>query len=196
MADKVLRTLRGAGKVFDYRGTGLLPPSGGRIRPLIMVEHIPVVPNAKGTSDFKLLARILKQQGLSLHAATDAEGNVALYNNLDRLCFQARGANQVSCGVEHMHMTVDEPWTRKQLNAAAWLWCLAKRDFAIPMRIARLSPGAGKVGVLRRGHTSHKRVSQAAGFNDRSDPGPGFDYKYVRRAGIFFRQNGHFDGVE
>jgi hypothetical protein len=195
MADKVLKELRGAGKVFDYRGTGLLPANGGIIRPLIMVEHIPVVPNVKGTADFHTLANVLRAQRLSLQAATDREGNVALYNNLNRLCFQARGANQVSCGVEHMHMTIREEWTKKQLRASAWLWQYAEREFGIPLRVARLSSGPGRVGVLRRGHTSHRRVSIAAGFNDRSDPGPGYDWEYVRKAALFFKRHGHFVGV-
>ena len=192
---RVIKELRGAGKVFDYRGSGILPPNGGRIRPLIMVEHIPVVPNVPGTQDFRTLARVLRGQGLSLQAATDSEGNVALYNNLDRLCYQARGANQVSCGVEHMHWSTSEPWTKKQLRAAAWLWVHAEREYGIPLRIARLGAGKGHVVVVKRGHTSHQRVSQAAGFNDRSDPGPGFDYRYVRRAALFFKKHGHFEGV-
>ena len=106
MPGKVLKELRGAGKVFDYRNTGLLPANGLIIHPLIMVEHIPVIENVPGQEDFMTLARVLKTKGLSLQAATDREGNVALYNPLNRLCFQARGANQVSCGVEHMH---DDP---------------------------------------------------------------------------------------
>lgn len=105
MVDNVLKELRGAGKVFDFRGTGLLPPNGGIIQPLITVEHIPVVPNVEGADDLHQLARVLRQQGLSLHAAADREGNIALYNPLNRLCYQARGANSVSCGVEHMHTT-------------------------------------------------------------------------------------------
>ncbi|MGI9100700.1 MAG: peptidoglycan recognition protein family protein [Solirubrobacteraceae bacterium] len=195
MADKVLKELRGAGKVFDFRGTGVLPPNGGIIQPLIMVEHIPVVPNVAGAADFHMLARVLRQQGLSLQAATDREGNVALYNHLNRLCFQARGANQVSCGVEHMHMTVDEDWTKKQLRASAWLWQLAEREFGIPLRVARIAPGPGRIGVLRRGHTSHRRVSAAAGFHDRVDPGAGYDWEYVRKAALFFKRHGHFQGV-
>ena len=195
MADKVLKQLRGAGKVYDYRGTGLLPANGGVIRPLIMVEHIPVVPNVKGTDDFRTLARVLRVQGLSLQAATDREGNVALYNPLNRLCFQARGANQVSCGVEHMHMSIGEEWTKRQLRASAWLWQYAEREFGIPLRVARLAAGPGRVGVLRRGHTSHRRVSAAAGFHDRVDPGPGYDWEYVRKAALFFKSHGHFEGV-
>ena len=195
MADKVLKELRGAGKVYDSRGTGLLPANGGIIQPLIMVEHIPVVRNVKGTGDFRTLASVLRAQGLSLQAATDREGNVALYNNLNRLCFQARGANQVSCGVEHMHMTIGEEWTKKQLRAAAWLWQYAEHQFGIPLRVARITSGPGRIGVLRRGHTSHRRVSMAAGFNDRSDPGPGYDWEYVRKAALFFKRHGHFVGV-
>lgn len=195
MAAKVIKTLRGAGTIYDYRGTNVLPPSGGRIRPLIMVEHIPVVPNKPGTQDFLILARVLKAQGLSLQAATDRDGNVALYNHLDRLCYQARGANQVSCGVEHMHMSTGEEWTRRQLRASAWLWQYAEREYGIPLRVARLGSGRGAVRVLRRGHTSHQRVSQAAGFNDRSDPGPGYDWEYVARAARFFKKHHHFEGV-
>jgi len=195
MPDKVLKELRGAGKVFDFRGTGLLPPNGGTIQPLIMVEHIPVVPNVKGTDDFKTLANVLKAQGLSLQAATDREGNVALYNDLNKLCFQAKGANSLSCGVEHMHMTIHEDWTREQLRASAWLWQFAEREFGIPLRVARISSGPGRVGVLRRGHTSHRRVSAAAGFHDRVDPGVGYDWEYVREAAIFFKRHHHFDAV-
>lgn len=191
----VVKELKGAGTVYSLRGSGVLPPNGGRIRPLIMVEHIPVVPNVAGTSDFLLLAQVLRKQGLSLQAATDREGNVMLYNDLDTLCYQARGANQVSCGVEHMHMSTGEPWTKKQLRAAAWLWQYAEREHGIPLRIARIQAGNGTVGVLRRGHTSHQRVSAAAGYNDRSDPGPLFDWEYVRAAALFFKSHGHFEGA-
>jgi hypothetical protein len=194
-APRIVKSLGGAGRIYDWRGTGLLPPNGGRIRPLVMVEHIPVVPNKAGTDDFITLANVLRAQGLSLQAATDSEGNVALYNSLDALCYQARGANSVSCGVEHMHMSVGEPWTRRQLRASAWLWQYAEREYAIPLRGARLASGPGVVRVLRRGHCSHRRVSQAAGFNDRSDPGPGYDWEYVARAARYFKQRGHFKGA-
>src|SRR5688500_6260000 len=108
------------GKVCDFRGTGLCPPNGGRIRPLVMVHHIPVVPNGQGLADFETLGRVLRNQGLAIQAATDAEGNVALYTRFDELCFGHRGANSFACGIEHMHMTVNEPWTEKQMRAAAW----------------------------------------------------------------------------
>ena len=195
MPGKIIKELKGAGKVFDFRGTDVLPPSGGVIQPLIMVEHIPVVPNVEGPADFLTLARVLKAQGLSLQASTDREGNVALFNPLNRLCFQARGANSVSCGVEHMHMTIEEDWTKEQFRAAGWLWQFAEHEHGIPLRVARLSSGAGRVGVLRRGHTSHQRVSAAAGFNDRSDPGGKFDWEYVRHSALFFKQHGHFQGA-
>ena len=47
-----------------------------------MIEHIPVIENVPGTDDFMTLTRVLDAQGLSLQAATDANGNVALYNPL------------------------------------------------------------------------------------------------------------------
>ena len=74
MAGTVIKELKGAGKVIDYRGTGLLKPSGGIIQPLIMVEHIPLMKNVPGTDDFLTLARVLNDRGLSLQAATDRGG--------------------------------------------------------------------------------------------------------------------------
>lgn len=194
-APRRIKQLPGAGAVYDYRRTGLLAPNGGIIRPLIMVEHIPVVPNRKGLGDFVQLANVLKAQGLSLQAATDSEGNVALYTDLNRLCYQARGANSVSCGVEHMHMSIGEPWSKKQLRASAWLWQYAEREYAIPMRVANLGAGNRTVSVLSKGHTSHQRVSAAAGYHDRSDPGPGYDWEYVRKAALYFKRKGTFVGV-
>jgi hypothetical protein len=187
------RTIPGmGGKVFDYRGTGLCPPNGGRIRPLVMVHHIPVVRNVAGTADFVTLGQILRGQGLAIQAATDAEGNVALYTRLDELCFGHRGANQLACGVEHMHMTVDEPWTEEQMRAAAWCAARVSKSFGIPPREAKLRPGEGLVGVTRRGHTSHKVVSSLAGFNDRSDPGPRFDFAHLYELTRFFEKHGRF----
>jgi len=52
------------GKVFDFRGTGLCPPSGDKIEPLIMVHHIPVVARIPGTADFEKLGKILRGKGL------------------------------------------------------------------------------------------------------------------------------------
>lgn len=193
---RIIKTLKGAGKIYDYRRSGLLAPNGGRIRLLIAVEHIPVVPNRVGTGDFIQLASVLKAQGLSLQAATDAEGNVALYTPLDRLCYQARGANQVSFGVEHMHMSTGEPWTKKQLRASAWIWQYAYREFGIPMRVGRIVDGPGNtVRVIEKGHTSHMRVSAAAGWNDRSDPGRGYDWEYVRHCALYYRKKGTFEGA-
>jgi hypothetical protein len=192
---RTMKKLSGAGTVFDFRGTGLLPPNGGRIPLLIMVEHIPVFPNKKGIEDFIGLAGVLRAQGLSLQAATDSEGNVAIYNNLNTLCFQAKGANSISCGVEHMHMTIAEPWTRAQLNASAWLWHYAHVVYGLPKQRAWLGHGNGLVTVKRKGHTGHRDVSHKAGFNDRSDPGPRYDWGYVNHAADFFARKRTFKGA-
>lgn len=194
-APRVVKQLGGAGRVFDWRGTDLLPPNGGKIPVLLMVEHIPVVRNVPGTSDFVTLANVLRAQGLSLQAATDAEGNVALYNHLNRLCFQARGANFCSAGVEHMHATITEPWTRRQLNASAWLWHLAKTGYGLPLQRGQLASGDGVVTVRRKGHVTHEGVSDHAGFHDRSDPGPGYDFAYVKHAAEFFGRRRTFAGA-
>jgi hypothetical protein len=178
-AARIVRAVPGMGTVYDYRGTGLLGPNGGRIRPLLFVQHIPVYPNKPGTQDFIGLAGVLKAQGLALQSATDRDGNVALYNRLDALCWQARGANSISCGCEHMHMTVNEKWTKRQMRAAAWLAYRAWRDYGIPPQGGKMSRGRGQVGVVKRGHVSHHMVSVMAGFNDREDPGPHFDWSYL-----------------
>jgi hypothetical protein len=186
----------GAGTIYDYRGTDLLPPNGGKTPKTVMVEHIPVVPNMAGTQDFELLARVLKAQGLSLQAATDSAGNVALYNDLGTLCFQARGLNTASCGVEHMHATITEPWTTKQLRASAWLWVRAKVAHGIPYERARLGSGPGFARVLSKGHATHAAVSAAAGFHDRSDPGPGYSFPEVRRLARYYEEHGTFKGAD
>jgi hypothetical protein len=162
---------------------------------MLMVEHIPVVPNKKGIEDFVTLANVLRAQGLSLQAATDSEGNVAIYNSLNRMCFQAKGANSISCGVEHMHMTIAEPWTRRQLNASAWLWHYAHVVHGLPKQRARIGGGGGLVTVRRKGHTGHREVSKEAGFNDRSDPGPLYDWGYVNHAADFFARKRTFKGA-
>lgn len=186
------RTIPGMGKVFDFRGTGLCPPNGGRIRPLAMVHHIPVVRNVTGFADFVSLGNILRGQGLAIQAATDAEGNVALYTRFDEMCFGHRGANQLACGVEHMHMTVGEAWTEKQMRAAAWCAEQVWTSYAIPPRGAKLLPGNRLVSVQRRGHTSHKDVSTLAGFRDRSDPGEGFSFAQLYELTRFFHKNRRF----
>lgn len=187
----VVKALRGAGKVYRAR-PHVLPPNGGRSPVLVMVEHIPVMHDKPGTEDFTDLARVLLAQGLSLEAATDGDGNVCLYNRLDVLCYQARGLNGPSCGVEHMHMSIGDPWRRVQLRASAWLWQYAEREYGIPMQMAKLGRRPGQAVVLRKGHTSHRRVSEAAAFNDRSDPGPGYDWEYVMRAAAFYKRHGGF----
>ena len=175
----VIREVPGMGKVFDFRGTGLLHGTGVKIRPQIGVMHIPVYPNKPDYQDFLGLAGVLRDRGLNLQTATDRDGNVALFTRMDEMCWQAKGANQVSWGCEHMHMTVSESWTRRQLRAAAWLTYRSWRDYGIPPQMADLEPGRGVVRVKRRGITSHKNVADKAGFHDRIDPGPKFDWEYV-----------------
>jgi hypothetical protein len=38
-------------------------------------------------------------------------------------------------------------------------------------------------------------ISMMAGYNDRSDPGQGFDYEAVFSAAEFFKRHGHFIGA-
>jgi hypothetical protein len=203
-----IRTVPGmGGKVFDFRGTGLLPANpGGRIRPLVFVHHIPVVENVVGLADFEKLASILKGRGLAIQAATDAEGNVALFSRLDEKCFGHLGANHVACGAEHMHAGLDEEWTEKQMRAAAWLSHRAWRSFDIRPRRAILVPGDGHfegaefvldkpVGVQRRGHTSHKNVSAKIGSHQRFDPGSKFSFKHLYELTRFFHEHHTFEGA-
>jgi hypothetical protein len=186
------RTIPGmGGKVFDYRGTGLCPPNGGQIRPLIMVHHIPVVPNATGIGDFVRLGDILRRQGLAIQASTDAEGNVALYTRFNVLCFGHRGANQIGCGIEHMHFRIDEPWTEQQMRAAAWCAHRVWVSHGIPPRGAVIGKG-NPVVTTRRGHTTHELVSDLAGFNDRSDPGKGFNFPHLYELTRFFHKHRRF----
>lgn len=200
-----VRTVPGmGGKIFDFRKTGLCPPNGGRIRPLVFVHHIPVVPNATGLADFESLGGILRAQGLAIQAATDAEGNVALFTRLDEFCNGHLGANQLACGAEHMHADLDEDWTEEQMRAAAWLSSRAWDSFDIKPRPAKLLPGdgffdsAGKfhltkpVGVKRRGHTSHEKVSAKIGSHQRKDPGPKFDFEHLFELTKFFHEHRRF----
>jgi hypothetical protein len=187
------RTIPGmGGKVFDFRGTGLCPPNGGRIQPLLMVHHIPVVSNVHGTADFITLGNILRGKGLAIQASTDAEGNVALFTRFDDFCFGHRGANQVACGVEHMHLTIGDPWPEKQMRAAAWCAAQVWIRHAVPPRGGVLTAGDRIVGVKRRGHTSHRTVSDLAGFRDRTDPGTGFDFAHLYELTRFFREHRRF----
>ena len=199
-----IRTVPGmGGKVFDYRGTGLCPPNGGKIRPLVFVQHIPLIPNAIGVADFQRLGRSLKSQGLAIQAATDAEGNVALFTRMDDLCFGHLGANSLACGAEHLHLNVDEEWTEPQMRAAAWLANRAWDAFGIKPRRAILKPGAGHkegtkfvldrpVSVQRRGHTSHENVSSLIGSHQRSDPGRKFSFRHLYELTRFFHKHGRF----
>jgi len=194
----VKRTLKIAGKqestVFDFRG--ITSPNGGKIALSACVHHIPVITNVPGRADLDTLRRVLLDQGLMVQFGTDAEGNVAMYAPADRLCFHARGANSVTCGIEHMHFAVTDPWSKKQLRAAAWIVQRLENLFGLPMRLAKVEPGGANIArITQTGHTTHKQISAAAGFNDRIDPGDGFDFEYVFKAAKFFQDHGHFVGA-
>lgn len=200
---KVLKKLPGAGKVYDWRDSSWTPVNGGRTKPLVFVQHIPVVPNVDGIADFVTLRNVLVAQGLMVQSATDREGNVALYTPFSSLCYQARGANQVATGCEHMHYLTSEDWTLKQLRAMAWLIQLAERSDNIPRTRGRLGQGSGVVRVLEAGQVWHSEVSDAAGYHDRSDPWGGTSrdkvierWEYVQSAIKYFEDHdGSFIGA-
>jgi hypothetical protein len=164
---------------------------------LVGVQHIPVVPNVTGIGDFVTLRNVLVQQGLMVQTATDREGNVALYTPFNVLCYQARGANQVSWGCENMHLSTGEAWSKKQLRAVAWVVQLAEAKHGIPVSKGRLGAGSGLARVLNRGAVTHEDVSNKAGFHDRTDPGEGEwgEWAYVQHAVRFFREHGHMSGA-
>lgn len=180
--------------VWDYRKE--TAANGGKIPLRACVHHIPVIRNQDGRSDLDALRRVLLVQGLMVQFGTDSEGNVAMYTRADRLCYHARGGNSVTCGIEHMHFTVGEPWSGKQMRAAAWIAQYLEREFGVPLQMARVEEGPGPTVVIsRKGHTSHEQISRKAGYNDRSDPGPGFDYEEMFSAARFFKRHGHFVGA-
>ena len=192
---RVLKSIKGMGTIYDWRTSPWTPSNGGKIPVNAFVHHIPVVPNMVGIADFIRLRDVLVAQGLMVQTATDREGNVALYTPFNQLCYQARGANSFSTGCEHMHMTTGETWLKKQLRASAWLVQLCKDKHGTPRQRAQLGSGNGVVRVLRRGQTTHMEVSAKAGYNDRSDPGSGYDFEYVDHCVDFFDKHGHFEGA-
>jgi hypothetical protein len=187
-----VRKIKGGVTVYDFRGTGLCPPNGGRITPVAFVQHIPVVRNVTGIADFITLGNVLRAQGLAVQRATDAEGGVALYTSLHQLCYHARGVNAISVGSENMHYSTGEDWTEQQFRAVAWCLAQARSEVGIPYRGAHLVPGSGVAGVARTGHTTHQRVSDAAGFHDRTDPGPRYRPGHVNELARFFDKHGRF----
>ena len=194
----VLKTLKIAegrrSSVFDYRGS--TSPNGGRIELRACVHHIPVMRDKPGHADFDALRSVLIAQGLMVQFSTDSPGNVAMYTRADRLCYHARGANSATCGIEHMHYAISDPWRKTQMRAAAWIAQYLEREFGIPLQMADVEPGgSGIARVVRKGHTSHRQISRLAGYNDRVDPGPGFDYGYMFHAAGFFKKHGHFVGA-
>jgi hypothetical protein len=187
---KKVRTIKHMGTVWDYRA--FTQPNGPKIKPLVLVEHIPVIRQMDGRADLDVLWRVLVSQGLMVHNGTD--GEVARYVSNDRLCFHARGANGVSCGTEHMHLTTLEAWGTRQLNAAAYLSHLAYANQGLSRRDGQLGRGNGMVAVRRRGHVTHKSVSENAGFFDRSDPGPRYEalMDEIKDRAVFFGRNHRF----
>lgn len=187
-----------SGKVYDFRGTGLCPPvmSGGRpirIRPVLYVQHIPVIHNAKGLGDIITLGNVLRAQGLNVHSGTDAEGNIALYTRQDELCYHARGVNSVSMGTEHMHFGIDEPWTEAQMKAAAYLAWRAWHYEGVPPRNAKLGhAGAGLASAKQSGHTTHRIEADVAGWHDRTDPGPKFHRQHLYELVHFYDRKRRF----
>lgn len=180
--------------VFDYRKN--TSANGGAIALRACVHHIPVISQHSGHGDLDVLRQVLLAQGLMVQFGTDAEGNVAIYTPPNRLCFHARGSNSFTCGIEHMHRTVGEHWLKKQFRAGAWIAQYLERRFDLPLKMARVeSAGSGRAQIVSRGHTSHEMISRKAGFNDRSDPGSGFDYEQVFSAARFFKRHGHFVGA-
>jgi hypothetical protein len=189
---KKVQTIKGMGTVWDYRG--FTQPNGGPIEPLVFVQHIPVIRQMDGRADLDVLWRVLVGQGLMVHFGTDGEGNVALYCRADRLCFHARGANSVSCGVEHMHLTTAESWSDRQLNAAAYLSNRVYKNEGVSRRHGNLDRGPGFVKVRRRGHVTHEAVSAKAGFHDRSDPGLKYEalMEEIKDRAVHFGRHGKF----
>lgn len=186
-----VRRIKGGVTIRDYRDTGLCPANGGRITPVIFVDHIPVIRNRAGVEDLLTLGRVLKAQGLAVQRGTDAEGNVAQFTDLNELCYHARGANSISAGAEHMHYGLDEPWTERQFRAAAYVAWEAMHYRGIPLQGAKLL-GGNPTRVARRGHCSHARQSAAAGYHDRSDPGPGFRFAHVYELARYFDRHRRF----
>jgi len=180
--------------IWDYRGE--TPSNGGNIPLQACVWHIPVIRQMTGREDLDALRRILLAQGLMVQFGTDGEGNVALYTKANKLCYQARGGNSITCGVEQMHLTVGEPWSKKEFRAAGWIAQYLEREFGIPLQMADVEPGGfHQARIVRKGHTSHEQISRMAGYNDRSDPGDGMDYEYVFHCARFFKEHGHFVGA-
>lgn len=181
------------GAIWDYRG--FTRPNGGRIRPLVYVEHIPVIRQMSGRADLDVLWRVLVTQGLMVHHGTDGEGNIAIYTDDDVLNYHAKGANSLSVGTEHMHLTTAENWPDKQLNAAAFLNYRSRFFGAdIPLYRGRLGAGDRFVTVRRRGHVTHEAVSNAAGFHDRTDPGEKYEalMSEIRERALFYAEHHRF----
>jgi hypothetical protein len=198
----VLKDIRGAGKVYDWRDSSWTPPNGGRIDLYGFTHHIPVVRNVDGIGDFVTLRNVLVPQGLMVQTSTDREGNIALYTPFDFLCYHNKGGNQVFTGCEHMHFSTSEDWSKQQMRAMAWLIQLCDRKHDVPRTRWDLDSGNGVVRVQKKGQGWHSEVAHYAGFNDRSDPWGDTDHdtvverwEYVQHCIKFFEDHGHFEGA-
>jgi N-acetylmuramoyl-L-alanine amidase len=198
MAYKARRVHRVGGGVTirDYRGSGLCPPNGGRIKVDGWVEHIPVIRNRKGVEDGISLGRVLRAQGFAVQTATDADGNVFIFTSLNLLCYHARGLNSHAGGTEHMHYATSEPWNELQCRAAAWIYVQNLRKHGVPLHGGRLaSAGYHQARFTKRGHVSHKYESHVAGYNDRGDPGGAYPWEHIVRLALFYIKHGTFKGA-
>jgi hypothetical protein len=91
-----------------------------------------------------------------------------------------------------MHMSISEPWTKRQLRAAAWVNQLERRHVGTAQHRASLAPGNGTVRVLHGGQTTHEAISAYAGYHDRTDPGGGYDFEYVAHCEQYFAKHASF----
>jgi hypothetical protein len=193
---RIIKSIAGMGTIYDWRHSSWTPVNGGQITVQAFVHHIPVVRNADGIADFVTLRNVLVSQGLMVQTATDNVGNVALYTPFNYLCYHAKGANSVTAGCEHMHLSTSEPWTKRQMRASAWVIQLCDDKHNVTtQKMASIGSGSGTIRVLSRGQTEHEIVSAKAGYHDRSDPGPGYDHDYVAHCVRFFDQHQHFSGA-
>lgn len=199
---KVLKEIRGAGKVYDWRDSSWTPVNGGRISLRGFTHHIPVVRNVDGYADIVTLRNVLVAQDLMVQTCTDREGNIGLFTPFDMLCYQARGGNQLTTGCEHMHLSTSEDWSKRQLRSMAWVIQLCERKHHVPRTRWRLSPGDGVVRFRAPGQGWHSEIAYYAGYKDRSDPWGNTPHDvvlerwaYVRHCIEFFEKHGHFSGA-
>lgn len=191
-------SVRGMGKIYDMRP--LFNPNGGKIHFGAAVMHIPVIRNTPGIDDLLALGRVLKAQGLMVQKGNDSEGNIAHFTNFNELCYQARGLNQQSWGVEQMHYSTHDSWTKKQLRSTAYLLISSRDNYGLAIRRGVLRSGNGIASIDQTGAVTHEDVSNKAGYHDRSDPGwedtPNVnEWEYIFHCVRFYDNHHHFEGA-